>query len=193
MGCPGVPPPPTMTRTRNTASAPASVSSGDHKTITLPTPVVPGALLTLPYPTVLYTNGGNSDGAPCVFPFVFEGTSYDTCTTDGRSDGYRWCATTSSFDQDKKYGFCPNRGASREGGMQGRGHMRDLSTVLGSGQCSQDRDSSLTLCCRHGGDWWQLPGGPVCLSLHLPGGVLQRLHQPGPAGRQALVCHHQQL
>lgn len=83
---------------------------------------MPGALLTLPHPTVLYTNGGNSDGAPCVFPFVFDGTSYDTCTTDGRSDGYRWCATTSNFDQDKKYGFCPNRGASREGDMQGRGH-----------------------------------------------------------------------
>lgn len=53
-----------------------------------------------------------------MFPFTFDGTSYDSCTTDGRSDGYRWCATTSSFDQDKKYGFCPNRGASRAG----RGH-----------------------------------------------------------------------
>ncbi|XP_023795561.1 matrix metalloproteinase-9 [Cyanistes caeruleus] len=65
---------------------------------------------------LLYTSGGNSDGAPCVFPFVFDGTSYDTCTTDGRSDGYRWCATTSSFDQDKKYGFCPNRDTAVIGG-----------------------------------------------------------------------------
>ncbi|XP_030826211.1 matrix metalloproteinase-9 [Camarhynchus parvulus] len=65
---------------------------------------------------LLYTNGGNSDGAPCVFPFIFEGTSYDACTTDGRSDGYRWCATTSSFDQDKKYGFCPNRDTAVIGG-----------------------------------------------------------------------------
>ncbi|NXP31998.1 MMP9 protein, partial [Leiothrix lutea] len=65
---------------------------------------------------LLYTNGGNSDGAPCVFPFVFDGTSYDSCTTEGRSDGYRWCATTSSFDQDKKYGFCPNRDTAVIGG-----------------------------------------------------------------------------
>ncbi|NXY83720.1 MMP9 protein, partial [Alcedo cyanopectus] len=65
---------------------------------------------------VLYTTGGNSDGSPCVFPFIFDGTSYDACTTDGRSDGYRWCATTASFDQDKKYGFCPNRDTAVIGG-----------------------------------------------------------------------------
>uniref|UniRef100_A0A8B9EME4 Matrix metallopeptidase 9 n=1 Tax=Anser cygnoides TaxID=8845 RepID=A0A8B9EME4_ANSCY len=65
---------------------------------------------------LLYTNGGNSDGSPCVFPFIFDGTSYDTCTTDGRSDGYRWCATTANFDQDKKYGFCPNRDTAVIGG-----------------------------------------------------------------------------
>ncbi|NXX14825.1 MMP9 protein, partial [Podargus strigoides] len=65
---------------------------------------------------LLYTNGGNSDGSPCVFPFVFDGTSYNTCTTDGRSDGYRWCATTANFDQDKKYGFCPNRDTAVIGG-----------------------------------------------------------------------------
>lgn len=94
------------------ASAPASVSSGTcSPCMTL---WVPGAILTPPHSTVLYTNGGNSDGSPCVFPFIFDGTSYDTCTTDGRSDGYRWCATTANFDQDKKYGFCPNRGATGE-------------------------------------------------------------------------------
>ncbi|XP_068768436.1 matrix metalloproteinase-9 [Struthio camelus] len=65
---------------------------------------------------LLYTYGGNSDGSPCVFPFVFDGASYDACTTDGRSDGYRWCATTASFDQDKKYGFCPNRDTAVIGG-----------------------------------------------------------------------------
>lgn len=62
------------------------------------------------HPTDLYTFGGNANGAKCVFPFVFMGKNYDSCTTEGRSDGYRWCATTENFDNDKAYGFCPSRG-----------------------------------------------------------------------------------
>lgn len=146
---------------------------------------------------MLYTNGGNSDGSPCVFPFIFDGASYDTCTTDGRSDGYRWCATTANFDQDKKYGFCPNRGESGVGGGVGGGGPVGCGAggvpAMVQGGRKGIGTTLLLLCCRHGGDRWQLPGGPVCLPLHLPGAVLQRVHQPGPAGREALVCHHQQL
>lgn len=65
---------------------------------------------------LLYTFGGNADGAECVFPFIFQGEEYDSCTTEGRSDGYRWCATTSNFDTDKKYGFCPSRETTTIGG-----------------------------------------------------------------------------
>lgn len=65
---------------------------------------------------LLYTYGGNSDGDKCVFPFIFDGDSYDACTKEGRSDGYRWCATTDNFDKDKKYGFCPNRDTAVIGG-----------------------------------------------------------------------------
>ncbi|XP_054464422.1 matrix metalloproteinase-9 [Anoplopoma fimbria] len=65
---------------------------------------------------LLYTFGGNADGAECVFPFVFLGEEYDSCTTEGRTDGYRWCATTSNFDNDQKYGFCPSRDTSVIGG-----------------------------------------------------------------------------
>lgn len=60
----------------------------------------------------LYTQDGNGEGKPCVFPFTFEGSSYSACTTDGRLDGYRWCATTANYDKDKLYGFCPTRGNS---------------------------------------------------------------------------------
>ncbi|KAF7235808.1 Matrix metalloproteinase-9 [Varanus komodoensis] len=65
---------------------------------------------------LLFTYGGNGGGEKCVFPFVFLGKSYDACTTEGRQDGYRWCATTANFDQDKKYGFCPNRDTAVIGG-----------------------------------------------------------------------------
>lgn len=77
--------------------------------------------------TVLYTFDGNAGGAPCVFPFTFLGEEYNGCTTEGRTDGYRWCATTSNFDTDKKYGFCPNRGEQKE--TQGGKALQSLTTV----------------------------------------------------------------
>ncbi|XP_045689585.1 matrix metalloproteinase-9 [Phyllostomus hastatus] len=71
----------------------------------------------------LYTQHGNSDGNPCVFPFTFEGRSYSACTTDGRSDGYRWCATTANYDEDKLYGFCPTRVDSTVSGGNSAGEL----------------------------------------------------------------------
>ncbi|KAL4658741.1 72 kDa type IV collagenase-like [Arapaima gigas] len=65
---------------------------------------------------LLFTMAGNADGAPCKFPFNFQGEKYDSCTTVGRDDGYRWCATTEDYDRDKKYGFCPETAMSTVGG-----------------------------------------------------------------------------
>lgn len=46
------------------------------------------------------------DDDVCVFPFTFLKKSYNVCTTEGRTDGRKWCATTADYDTDKKWGFC---------------------------------------------------------------------------------------
>uniref|UniRef100_A0A8D3E835 72 kDa type IV collagenase n=1 Tax=Scophthalmus maximus TaxID=52904 RepID=A0A8D3E835_SCOMX len=65
---------------------------------------------------LLFTMAGNAEGSPCKFPFTFQGDKYDGCTTQGRDDGYRWCATTEDYDRDKTFGFCPETALSTVGG-----------------------------------------------------------------------------
>ncbi|KAM5220695.1 matrix metalloproteinase-9 [Hipposideros larvatus] len=98
----------------------------------------------------LYTEHGNADGEPCVFPFVFEGRSYSACTTDGRSDGYRWCATTASYDQDKLYGFCPTRVDSTVNGGNSAGEQCVFPFVFLSKEyssCTREGRSDGRLWC----------------------------------------------
>ncbi|XP_050994418.1 LOW QUALITY PROTEIN: cation-independent mannose-6-phosphate receptor [Labeo rohita] len=42
----------------------------------------------------------------CIFPFKFMKKTYTECTNDGKTDGRKWCATTSDYDKDQKWGFC---------------------------------------------------------------------------------------
>lgn len=63
---------------------------------------------------VVKTFGGNSGGDKCIFPFNYQRTTHYTCTTSGRNDGLRWCATTSNYDTDGKYGFCIEQGKLRD-------------------------------------------------------------------------------
>ncbi|XP_061852165.1 macrophage mannose receptor 1-like isoform X2 [Colius striatus] len=55
----------------------------------------------------IYTLRGNAFGAPCVFPFKSNGKWYAECIPRSGSAGSLWCATTSDFDKDQFFGYCP--------------------------------------------------------------------------------------
>ena len=50
------------------------------------------------------TYGGNSFGAHCVIPFIYNGRPHFTCIR--RDDDSSWCSTTRDFDKDLKWGNC---------------------------------------------------------------------------------------
>ena len=72
--------------------------------------------LIIPYEFILLysgpctTVGGPHAGSPCVFPFIFAGKQYSTCTLDSADDGLAWCSIrTDVFGQHVKgwWGVCP--------------------------------------------------------------------------------------
>ncbi|XP_058256916.1 lymphocyte antigen 75 isoform X1 [Hemibagrus wyckioides] len=58
-----------------------------------------------PYRTV-HTSGGNSNGAPCTFPFLYNNTWHHSCLPPDASHSQAWCSTTENYDEDPKWGNC---------------------------------------------------------------------------------------
>ncbi|KAM5228759.1 cation-independent mannose-6-phosphate receptor [Ctenodactylus gundi] len=63
-----------------------------------------------------YVNGDpcppeTEDGEPCVFPFIFNGKSYDECVVEGRAK--LWCSKTANYDRDHEWGFCRQSSSHR--------------------------------------------------------------------------------
>ncbi|KAJ8288925.1 hypothetical protein COCON_G00015840 [Conger conger] len=87
--------------------------------------------------------GGTAAGEPCLFPFLFLGKEYYECTTEGRSDGRLWCATTYNYDSDKRWGFCE----TEEEGEQRRQaeeaeelYQKAMKIINGTGKKSQRKE-----------------------------------------------------
>ena len=45
------------------------------------------------YFTECYTVSGPGANKPCIFPFRFNGVSYNTCTLDSAEENKPWCST----------------------------------------------------------------------------------------------------
>ncbi|XP_077171702.1 uncharacterized protein LOC143826690 isoform X4 [Paroedura picta] len=72
---------------------------------------------------------------PCIFPFIFGGKTYSSCTTTGASTGKLWCSLSSNYDMDPKWTYC-DASACWEVPILRRLHQGRGPVANGGGQCS---------------------------------------------------------
>ncbi|KAM3625162.1 uncharacterized protein V6R79_007800 [Siganus canaliculatus] len=60
----------------------------------------------------IHTLLGNAHGMPCALPFRYNNKWFSECTTEGREDHLLWCSTSTHYDQDERWGFCPVQDSS---------------------------------------------------------------------------------
>ncbi|KAM3833852.1 cation-independent mannose-6-phosphate receptor [Diretmus argenteus] len=92
-----------------------------------------------------------TQGEACVFPFTYQKKSYTDCTTDGRTDGKKWCATSPDYDSDReKWGYCVAASGKRLSSIlltcdqsAGHGAPRLLSETGGCSTTFQWRTSAV--------------------------------------------------
>ncbi|XP_051531593.1 lymphocyte antigen 75-like isoform X3 [Myxocyprinus asiaticus] len=54
----------------------------------------------------MHTSGGNSNGAPCEFPFLYNKTWHHSCLPGTSDQPLDWCSTTANYDLEQKWGNC---------------------------------------------------------------------------------------
>merc|ERR1712141_391888 len=53
--------------------------------------------------STIRTHGGNANYVDCVFPFIYRGKTYNTCTK--KNANKYWCATVKNYNKDGKMGI----------------------------------------------------------------------------------------
>nr|XP_040577334.1 uncharacterized protein PB18E9.04c-like isoform X4 [Lepeophtheirus salmonis] len=107
---------PTTTTASPTTTSAAPTTTTAAPTTTTPSPTTTSAAPTTPSaaptttpapPTTLEPTGcRTTDGKSCVFPFIYSGVTYDSCTTVGNG-GVKWCATSLySSNEALEYANC---------------------------------------------------------------------------------------
>ncbi|XP_013930162.1 PREDICTED: matrix metalloproteinase-9-like [Thamnophis sirtalis] len=49
---------------------------------------------------------GNSKGKSCVFPFIYNGKTFTSCTNQNSEDGRFWCSVTRNYDKHRQWSYC---------------------------------------------------------------------------------------